>query len=166
MERSLIEEFLTTDEQILWIARPDEKSFKIKNIRLALFDFIKQIMVLSLFLWIYDIICHRQFFMETDLRLLIWSVPVLFLISTISVIIKIARVDKIYYCLTDRRVLVFANIEKLNLTLKTIDKQNIKKKEKTATAIERKYNVHTIKLGTGDPDLDLQLESIDNNFDV
>jgi hypothetical protein len=164
IERKQIEEFLSINEQILWTARPEKKSFKIKNIRQALFDCIKQVLGVFLFLWVYDLIFHREYFMETDLLLFIWSGPVFFMANTVAVVVKISRADKILYCVTDRRVLVFTDIDKRKLM--TIDKLKIKKKEKISTSIEKAHNVHTMKLKTDDPDLDFQLESIDDSFQL
>jgi hypothetical protein len=163
-QRSKIEKFLLANEEILWTGRPEKESFKVKNIRQALFDFIKQVSVAFLFLWAYDLIFHREFFMQTDLLIFIWSEPIFFTANAVTVIIKISRVDKILYCVTDRRVLSFTDIDRQKLM--TVDKQKIKKKEKISTAIEKAHNVHTIRLGTDDPDLDFKLESIDNNFEL
>jgi hypothetical protein len=163
-ERIQIEKFLSNNEQVLWTGRPEKESFRIKNIRQALFDFVKQVLVVFLFLWVYDLIFHREFFMEADLLLFVWSVPVFFTVNAITVIIKISRVDKVLYCVTDRRVLVFTDIDKHKLM--SVDKLQIRKKEKVSTAIEKAHNVHTIKLMTADPDLDFQLENIDNNFEL
>jgi hypothetical protein len=163
-QKTQIEKFLSIDEQILWVARPEKRSFKIKNIRQALVDFIEQVSGVFLFLWAYDLIFHREVFMETNLLLFIWSVPILFAIHAIAVIVKISGVDKVLYCVTDRRVLVFTDIDKQKFV--TIDKVKIKKKEKVSTSVEKAHNVHTIKLRTDDPHLDLQLETIDNNFEL
>jgi hypothetical protein len=113
---------------------------------------------------VYDVIFHRQFFMETDLLIFIWSVPVLLAANVIPVSLKLLRMDKILYCVTDRRVLLFSDFEKGKLM--TIDKLKIIKTEKISTPIEKAHNVHTIKVSTGDPDLDLQLESIDKDFEL
>ena len=163
-DRTQIEEFLKINEQVLWTGRPEKKSFKKKNIRKALLDFIKQVLGVFLFLWVYDLIFHSEFFMETDLLIFIWSVPLIFVVQAITVIIKISRVDKVLYCVTDSRVLIFNDFDKRKLI--TIDKLKIRKKEKISTDIEKAHNVHTIKLETDDPDLDFQLESIDNNFEL
>jgi hypothetical protein len=153
---------LNLDEQVLWTAKPEKKSFRLSNIERTFFDFIKQVLFIFFFLEIYDFIFHKELLMQTDFPIFKLSVPLILLINTIVVVTKIVRVDKVMYCVTERRILAFSDIERQKI--KTVDKLKIKKKKITATSIEKKNNVHTIKLVTDDEDV--MLESIDNRFEI
>jgi hypothetical protein len=161
-DESRIEKFLGVDEKILWIARPERKSFQLTNIERMFFDSLKQILFIFLFLEIYDFIFHGELFMQTDFPIFKFAVPGTLLINVIRVIIRIIHLDKIMYCVTDRRIFSFSDIERQKL--ETVEKLKIKEKKITAAGIEKIHKVHTIKLVTDNGNV--LLESIDNRLEI
>lgn len=162
-DKTLFENLLGTDDNILWVGRPLTKAFTIRNIEQALIDSVKTAVFVIIIFSLYYLILHQEFIPKEEISNLTLYLIVILILNMVIAIKKVIQAGNIRYCITDNQVIIFNLKTRQN---ETFEKSHINKKEIYSSVTDREYNVQTIKLLIENEEGDILIESIENGDKV
>jgi hypothetical protein len=90
-DKTVFENILITDDNILWVGRPLTKAFTIRNIEQALIDSVKTAVFVIIFFSLYYLILHQEFIPKEEISNLILYIIVILILNMVIAIKKVIQ---------------------------------------------------------------------------